>query len=113
MAATVSLPIITTYVDVERAPNVEERWAARTYATVATGVPACVTGASPSDQASAQASGQTVDAILHVNVGVDVQRSDRVRDRADGAVYHVVWVHTRSGLGLDRVRAGLRTDAEV
>jgi hypothetical protein len=109
----VSLPFTTTAVDVYRDPNVEERWAPRTYTLIAAAVPANVTGASPTDVASAQATDQVVDAILHVQPGVDVQRLDRVRDAADGAWYQVVWVHRRSGLGLDRVRAGLRTDAGV
>lgn len=65
-----------------------------------------VSNVSASGSAGAGGRRQDDDAKLHAAPDADVLRGDRLV--ADGSTYEVTWVQIRTGLGLDRLEAGLR-----
>lgn len=73
---------------------------------VATGLSAHISSPSGSE-ARIGGEREQVTAVLLIDPGVDLARTDRVVDDITGETYDVAWVRTRTGLGLDHVKAGL------
>jgi hypothetical protein len=104
----VSIPIATTTVSVLRADldNVDPYDPAPTPATVASGVRAVISSPAGTEQV---AGGQQEIVNFRLDCDTtDLRHRDQIVDDASGERFDVVWVHDRTGLGLDYTQAGLR-----
>jgi hypothetical protein len=102
------LPFLSNTVTIELATSdTGDKWEAPTYAAPVTGVDCIISNTDPQEVQTTQGNSQIVDTILHLERTVDINRGARVTDEDNGEVYQVVFVHDRTGLGLDRRRAGL------
>jgi hypothetical protein len=105
----VSVPLATTTVRVERAPVDPTRDGydpKPTPSVVVSGVRAHLSAPSGTEILGG-GSEQRIDRHLDCDPA-DVRHYDEIVDEVTGLRYQVVWTESRTGLGLDRVEAGLR-----
>jgi hypothetical protein len=105
----VSIPLATTTISVERAlvdPTRDGYDTKPAPAVVVSGVRAHISAPSGTE-ILAGGSEQRIDRHLDCD-SVDLRHYDEVVDEVTGLRYQVVWTESRTGLGLDRVEAGLR-----
>jgi hypothetical protein len=105
----VSIPLATTTVRVERArvdPTRDGYDPKPALGVVVSGVRAHLS-APTGTEILAGGSKQRIDRHLDCDP-TDVRHYDEVVDEVTGLRYQVVWTESRTGLGLDRVEAGLR-----
>lgn len=109
MAEGLVIPIATTSVRVERVavdPTRDPYDPKPAPSIVASGIRAHLSAPSGSERL-AGGSEQRIDRHLDCDLA-DVRHYDEVVDEGTGLRYQVVWAESRTGLGLDRVEAGLR-----
>lgn len=98
-----SLPLVLTTVSIFERVGDRDRATPVIYQLVEQNVPATITGAtgigSPSQEQA--------DALLHVDLDVNVGRQHRILDESTEQQWDVVWTVDREGLGLDMRIGGL------
>lgn len=105
----VTLPLATTTVRVERAPVDPTRDGydpKPALAVVVSGLRAHISAPSGTE-VLAGGSEQRIDRHLDCDP-TDLRHYDEIVDELTGLRYQVVWTESRTGLGLDRMEAGLR-----
>lgn len=103
-----TLPLTSTTITVRRVTEAAtDPTDAPTVATVATGVPAVISSPAGTDLVNG-GSRELVDAVLLVNPGDDLRRTDFVDDEITGDSWRIAWLRKRTGLGLDHLRGGLQ-----
>lgn len=99
--------IWTTTATIERPDAAGDPYETASTAVVAAGVPAHVSAPSGADRAVG-GDLEVITATCYLPAGTDVAHYDRITDAGTAAVFDVVWVRERQGLGLDHVVAGVR-----
>jgi len=101
-----TLPIVTTWVSIERLSENVDPYADATTTVVDSSASAVISGSTGrgSDIGGAQ---QVLEAKLFVNPETDVRKADYVTDLRTSERWKVLWVRARTELGLGHKVAGL------
>jgi len=102
---TVLIP--TTTVRIVRPDATSDPYEAGTESTVTFGVPAHISTPNGFDKAVG-GDEELVTAVALLPPDLDIRHYDNLVDEGTGERYFVAWVRSRSGLGLDHTKAGLR-----